>query len=91
MTNLVRISFAVFIAVLFNACSPKPQLVYAEGFIGEVDGKKTGLYTLKSSKMAMQVTNFGGRVVSLFVPLEVTAMDYRTPHRVGDAFCCLFV
>lgn len=68
MKHLVRISLAVFIIFLLTACSPKLQLVDAEGFVGEIEGKRTGLYTLKSSKLAMQVTNFGGRVVSLFVP-----------------------
>ena len=34
----------------------------------EVNGKVTDLFTLKAGDLVMQVTNFGGRVVSLWVP-----------------------
>ena len=37
-------------------------------FVAEVDGKKTGLYTLKAGDVTLQVTNFGGRVASLYTP-----------------------
>ena len=39
-----------------------------EDFNTEVDGKKVSLYTLKNGFLTMQVTNYGGRVVSLWVP-----------------------
>lgn len=39
-----------------------------EDFTAEVEGKSTSLYTLKSGDILMQVTNFGGRVVSLWAP-----------------------
>ena len=37
-------------------------------FNTEVDGKKVSLYTLKNGFLTMQVTNYGGRVVSLWMP-----------------------
>ena len=63
---------AASVAMLF-ACSQKNgeqdiQLFDAEAFTAEVDGKATSLYTLKAGELTMQVTNFGGRVVSLWVP-----------------------
>ena len=44
------------------------NLLKAENFDGEVDGKKVGLYTISNGTITMQVTNFGGRVVSLWTP-----------------------
>ena len=44
------------------------NLIKAENFDGEVDGKKVALYTLTNGTITMQVTNFGGRVVSLWTP-----------------------
>ena len=63
---------AASVAMLF-ACSQKNQeqdvqLFGADSFTAEVDGKSTSLYTLKAGDLVMQVTNFGGRVVSLWVP-----------------------
>lgn len=37
-------------------------------FETEVNGAKTGLYTLRCGDLAMQVTDYGGRVVSLWMP-----------------------
>ena len=44
------------------------NLIKAENFDGEVDGKKVSLYTISNGTITMQVTNFGGRVVSLWTP-----------------------
>lgn len=44
------------------------QLMSASDFETEVDGKSTGLYTVKAGSLCMQVTDFGARVVSLWVP-----------------------
>ena len=44
------------------------NLMKSENFEGEVDGKKVGLFTLTNGTITMQVTNFGGRVVSLWTP-----------------------
>ena len=40
----------------------------AEQFTAELEGKTTTLHTLQAGDLVMQVTNFGGRVVSLWVP-----------------------
>ncbi len=53
------------------ACSSKPQLPLADkaNFAKEVDGKMVELYTIKNDAgMTAQITNFGGRIVNLFVP-----------------------
>jgi len=45
------------------------QLLPASGFDAVMDGKKVGLYTLTNRNgMAAQITNYGGRVVALWVP-----------------------
>ena len=44
------------------------DLIKAENFQQEVDGKQVDLYTLCNGDLTMQVTNFGGRVVSLWAP-----------------------
>lgn len=45
------------------------KLVDADNFTSSINGKNVNLYTLKSkNEMTMQVTNYGGHVVSLWVP-----------------------
>ncbi|ARK09389.1 aldose epimerase family protein [Fibrella sp. ES10-3-2-2] len=39
-----------------------------KAFEGTINGKKTGLYTLKGSNIQVAVTNYGARIVSLLVP-----------------------
>ena len=58
-------------ALLLASCGPKKkevQLIPAENFNKEVNGKKVALYTLHNGFLTMQVTNYGGRVVALWVP-----------------------
>ena len=58
------------IAVL-AACAQKPAapaLFPEENFKAEIDGKPVALYTIKGGDVTLQVTNFGGRVASLFTP-----------------------
>ena len=60
-------------AALFSCSQPKqpkqPVLVDETKFVSEHDGKKVALYTLKnSSGLAVQITNFGAKVVSLYTP-----------------------
>lgn len=56
-------------AALFS-CSQQNDvpLIPAESFQTSIDGKDVSLYTLKNGALTMQVTNFGARVVSLWVP-----------------------
>lgn len=62
-------SLAVLISVL--SCNPTDDgitLMAESDFKTTVDGSDVSLYTLKAGDIIMQVTNFGGRVVSLWVP-----------------------
>ena len=59
--------------MLVGCCGEKCEeeclkLMKAEDFQTTVDGKKVDLYTLTNGTITMQVTNFGGRVVSLWTP-----------------------
>ena len=61
-------------ALLMAACTPKAEQATDSGllqskFRTEVDGKKTGLFTLRNkNNMEVCITNFGGRIVSVMVP-----------------------
>lgn len=60
-------------AMMAGCCGQKSEtpaldLMKAENFQTTVDGKKVDLYTLTNGTITMQVTNFGGRVVSLWTP-----------------------
>lgn len=59
------------IALLLASCGPKKKqvkLIDAANFNTEVNGKKVSLYTMHNGALTMQVTNYGGRVVALWVP-----------------------
>ena len=63
--------FAAIAMAALTACgaADNVKLVDAQNFESTIDGKQVALYTLKSeSGMTMQVTNFGGHVVSLWTP-----------------------
>ena len=63
---------SIVLLVIFISCKQVPeklQLIDPASFKGEMDGKKVELFTLKNSMgMVAQITNLGGRVVSLWVP-----------------------
>ena len=52
------------------SCAQKSEITLfpTSDFEAQVDGKNVSIYTLKAGDLVMQVTNFGGRVVSLWVP-----------------------
>lgn len=59
------------IALLLASCGPKKKevkLIDAQNFNKEIDGKQVSLYTLHNGFLTMQVTNYGGRVVALWMP-----------------------
>ena len=65
-----RLTPLLLLAAL-TACAPKaadnaPELFPTEPFTGEADGRPVTLYTLQNGDVALQVTPFGARVVSLF-------------------------
>ena len=58
-------------ALLLVSCGPKKKevkLIDAQNFNKEVEGKQVSLYTLHNGFLTMQVTNYGGRVVALWMP-----------------------
>lgn len=57
-------------AVIFIGCTKKREvnIMNVNDFNKEVEGKKVSLYTLKNGFLTMQVTNYGGRVVTLWMP-----------------------
>ena len=58
-------------ATLCFGCNHKNaplDLMKAQNFATEVDGKNVALYTLSAGDLTMQVTNYGARVVSLWTP-----------------------
>ncbi len=67
-----KISMLLLAVCLLFACAPKkesPVLLDAKNFSTTIDGKDVALYTLESGKgVYMQVTNYGGRVITLFTP-----------------------
>ena len=65
-----RIITLVAACIALFACSNKNEvaLLPSSDFETVVDGKNVSLYTLKAGDLAMQVTNFGGRVVTLWTP-----------------------
>lgn len=86
------------VAVVMAGCSAgtgEIKLIPEENFKTEVDGKAVALYTLKNADLTMQVTNFGARVVSLWVPdrdgkYEDVELGYdnieKYVHNTGERF-----
>ena len=61
--------FAIAFVFLISCVENKGvQLLPVSEFETVADGKEVSLYTLKAGDLIMQVTNFGGRVVSLWTP-----------------------
>ena len=61
----------IALCLAFASCSsPKDEIVLfpESDFNTSVDGKNVSIYTLSEGDLVMQVTNFGARVVSLWVP-----------------------
>ena len=62
-------ALALMVGCCGNKCEEGGlQLMKAKDFQTTIDGKKVDLYTLTNGTITMQVTNFGGRVVSLWTP-----------------------
>jgi len=68
MNRIVKFACLLATVAAIVSCGGKPELIPAERFNCTLDGKDVALYTLKGGSNALQVTNFGGRVVSLFTP-----------------------
>ncbi len=61
-------------------------MIQEENFIAEIDGKETGLFTLKNNQgVSVDVTNYGAALVSIFVPdkqgsFEDVILGYNSVH-----------
>ena len=68
----MRLTYLFAVAMLFVGCcgsaNKNLDLMKAEDFQTTVDGKANDLYTITNGTLTMQVTNFGARVVSLWMP-----------------------
>ncbi len=68
----MRRVFLAAAALLVAACASNKErqiaLLDEAAFATEIDGAKVGLYTLRGGDLVMQVTNYGARVVALWVP-----------------------
>lgn len=51
-----------------TSAAPQLEEITAEAFADTIDGKAVQLYTLDNGNMKVQITNFGGRIVSVLVP-----------------------
>ncbi len=61
--------YLLLLLPLLAACNKTSlPLLDKSAFQSTIDGKSIDLYTLKSGDLTMQVTNFGGRIVSLWTP-----------------------
>ncbi len=62
----------ILMAISLFSCSKqpsKPLIIDEDQFTAMIDGKKVQLFTLKNNNgLVTQITNFGGRVVNLWVP-----------------------
>ena len=68
MKNMI---VAVVLIFLFSCTAEKktPEILPSENFTGEIDGKKVQLFTIKNQNgMVSQVTNLGGKIVTLWTP-----------------------
>ncbi|PIQ49181.1 MAG: galactose-1-epimerase [Cytophagales bacterium CG12_big_fil_rev_8_21_14_0_65_40_12] len=79
----------LIIAALSTSCEKKQtevKLINRQNFESQIDGKKVDLFTLKNKNgLAAQITNYGGRVVSLWVPdkdgnFEDIVLGYESPE-----------
>ena len=66
----MRNLFAILALALAMSCGAKQEvkLLDKANFDTTVDGKEVSLYTLEAGDLIMQVTNYGARVISLWVP-----------------------
>lgn len=69
----IKLALLSVLALALASCSTEEKsdikLVSAENFQKEIGGKPVNLYTLKNNNgMTVQVTNYGTRIVSLWVP-----------------------
>jgi aldose 1-epimerase len=74
MFRFILLFVAIVQMAAFSSCENRSysvRLLSQESFDTTLNGKKVGLYTLKNANgLVVQVTNYGARVVSLWVPCK---------------------
>lgn len=98
MRLLHRFSIAALLLISINACSQKEKNyvpVKRSNFQIDHDGKQVDLYTLENDNgMKVQLTNYGGKVVSIIVPdqddnLGDVALGYENAQEYIDGIASL--
>ena len=63
------LALALIISLSCSGQTKMPELIDGNAFNAELDGVKIGLFNLQNENgLVVQITNYGGRVVSLWVP-----------------------
>jgi len=78
MKNVTNLFIGAALVVSMASCTkPEPSVftpvadkIDAANFSKVIDGEQVSLFTLKSGKIGMKVTNYGARVVALCVPAK---------------------
>ena len=90
MKNQILAITGVTLLALASCTSTAPESGRAAAFESTVEGKATALYTLKNASGAyVEITNYGGRVVSINVPdrdgkLTDVVLGYDNIDDYGD-------
>ncbi|NJO91564.1 MAG: galactose-1-epimerase, partial [Chloroflexia bacterium] len=72
----IQLSILLFISSCSENTNQEIKLIDAEAFKTIVDDKQTELYTLKNKNgTVVQITNYGGRIVSLWVKDKIGNFD----------------
>ena len=66
--KLFALGAVLFCCMSASAAKPKFPLLPTAPYDTIIDGQKVALYTIQKGKVAAQITNYGGFVVSLFSP-----------------------
>lgn len=76
MKRILFFALTVIVAMACKPCKPDYTLIPAAAFDTVIDGKKIALFTLENGHgMAVQVTNYGARMVALWVPAKSESKD----------------
>jgi len=69
MNGIIRLLFIVMVFQYTMGQNEAIDLIPKSNFKQEIDGKEVKLFTLKNANgLVSQITNYGGRVVSLWIP-----------------------
>lgn len=66
--NMTAITAALMFSIALQSKEIDLPLVEKAAFDTVIDGKNVSLYTISNGKIAAQITNYGGYIISLFAP-----------------------